>query len=629
MVIPDWTPPKKPVNVEFVPTNSQANVGNMARPVDRLAAVIVDIFVLLVPIFILLSAPFKRWMMASFILGNEPDFISLVGVMTLMAVVLVVSYQASFHFFFGATLGKMLFDLKVKPAFGDERMTFMSCVGRSLVWILEFVCLGLPLLSVFTNSQRRTLHDRVSDTCVVSMNGTGTVAPHPVERGLVRGFVGSCLLFALLVAGVQVHQFFDKMKLEHNLIATFDHESGACEVVDKNIGDEEESTAKPHARLELAMSLYAAGLAERNCLEVELEREIATQTPVGGITYLAQAFVNADDAEVSNSYLDQVCEDTPASVECTMSKVVSRWSDEDWSAVEDLLANATKGSGYLEVWAVRHHMKQAHYQEALAYLDELSDHRELSEFSLVQRVKAYFNSYQTNEAEAALASAIPALPKDDADDISAWVCAQALQNGCAALDKLPCREVPAPKEMGEIDFEHSAVALAKVMSLECHGDDAVDYLTFSQAVKNEDWQTFFRANLKRQKDDLSAAYKLFADVVNSNTTPELLRVEALRRVAQFATTPQLHALVESWRGFESKDSWIKGGNLLFARLMEKKDRDSALRVARYLMNAEGLSPNSVAQLTGLMTNEKGDRMPASVRPKENIHTIPDSYEEGD
>ncbi len=47
------------------------------------------------------------------------------------------------------------------------------------------------------------------------------------------------------------------------------------------------------------MTLYAAGLADRECLEAEVEREIALQVPVGPVTYLAQAFVYADDAEVS------------------------------------------------------------------------------------------------------------------------------------------------------------------------------------------------------------------------------------------------------------------------------------------------------------------------------------------
>jgi len=181
--------------------------------------------------------------------------------------------------------------------------------------------------------------------------------------------------------------------------------------------------------------------------------------------------------------------------------------------------------------------------------------------------------------------------------------------------------------MGEIDFEHSAMALSRVMALECQIDAGVDYLTFSEAVHDEDWQTFFRANLKHQKDDNQASFRLFSDVINSNSTPELLRVEALRRVSQFATRQQMASLVESWRTFESKEAWIKGGNLLFTRLMQKKDQETATRVARYLMNGEGLSPASVAQLTDMVGSKPPDRRPASVNEKEEIKTLLKSYEE--
>ena len=567
---------------------------------------IVDVFVLLIPIFILLSAPFKRWLTASFILGAEPDFIALIFMMVFMAVVLVVTYQATMHYFFQATLGKMLFDLRVKSTFADEKLTLSNCVARAFVWIFEFALLGLPLLSIFTNRQRRAFHDRVSDTCVVVRTGLAAQAPSAIERGLVRGFFRAALLFLLILACFQAHRFLDRIKTERGITAALDKESGECEVVTKNISTENE---KDHGRLELAMSLYAAGLAERSCLESELEREMAAQVPVGAITYLAQAFVNADDAEVSNSYLDQVCEESPSTVECAMSKVVSRWSDEDWGAVETLIDAAPHGSGYLEVWAVRHHMKQAHYATALTFLDSLSDHHELADFSQVQRVKAYYNSYREPEATAALAQAIPSLAKEEGDDLGAWMCAQQLQSGCAALDKLSCRGVPRGKDMNEIDFEHAATALSRVMALECQSDNGVDYLTFSEAVRDDDWQTFFRANLKHQKDDNQAAYKLFADVIASNSTPELLRVESVRRISQFATREQMSHVVELWKSFENKDAWIKSGNLLLGRLMEKKDQENALRVARDLMMSESLSPNSMAQLK--MDAKETDRKPAS------------------
>src|SRR5438105_1193703 len=132
MVMPDWTGAKpKPLTLEFEP---ERLAERLARPLDRLAAVIVDIFVLLVPIYVLLSAPLKRWLTASFILGSEPDFILQIFFMVLLAIVLVVSYQSVMHFLFRATVGKMLFDLRVKTMFGEERLSFSSCFARAVFW---------------------------------------------------------------------------------------------------------------------------------------------------------------------------------------------------------------------------------------------------------------------------------------------------------------------------------------------------------------------------------------------------------------------------------------------------------------------------------------------------------------
>lgn len=625
MVIPDWISPKPP-KIEFEP--AKQNVGEaLARPVDRLAAAIVDVFILLIPLFILFSAPFKRWLTASFILGSEPDFLANACLMALLAVAMIVLYQACMHYYFAATLGKMLFDLRVKPAFSEEKPPFSTYVLRACVWIFEFVCLGLPLLSVFTNRQRRCLHDRVSDTCVMTVRGNGILGPGYIERGLVRGFFAACLLFLALLSTIQVHRFLDRMKEDHSFASTLEKDGGECEVVSKNMPTDEESPVAEHARLELAMSLYAAGLAERSCLESELEREMATRTPVGPITYLAQAFVNADDAEVSNSYLDEVCHDAPGTVECAMSKIVSRWSDEDWGAVETLLDTAPRGSGYLEVWAVRHHMKQAQYGQALRFLDALTVHHELSEFSLIQRVKALYDSYMGSEASVALAQALPSLSQEEGEDIGAWVCAQELQHGCTALESLACRGFSHDKETSEIDFEHSASALSRVMALECQTEGGVDYAAFSEAVHDEDWQTFFRANLKHHKDDNQAAYKLYADVISSNSTPELLRIEAVRRLSQFANREQMKHIVDVWKTFESKESWIKSGNQLFTALVERKDQTNAMRVARDLMNAEALSPMALAQLTNMARSPDVGRKPASTRVKEELRTLLDSYEE--
>jgi hypothetical protein len=308
-----------------------------------------------------------------------------------------------------------------------------------------------------------------------------------------------------------------------------------------------------------------------------------------------------------------------------MSQLVSSWSDDDWAGVEDVIRSAPPGSGYLEIWGVRHYMKQAEYGDALALLDGLVSRREISEFSMVQRVKALFNTYHDSEAQAALAQAVVALPREDSADLSAWMCAQELQNGCEALTSIACKQLPKIPET--IDFSNPPEALAQVLSMECKGVAGVDYLRLSEQSPNESWQIFFRANLKRQREDRSASAALYSKVIAAGSTPELLRVEATRRLLQFASPRQLENVVQQWTEFESKEAWVKAGNFLFNRLAEQKNPEMALRVARHLMNSRSLSPKGMSALTAMVENGPGgavDRKPANIKVRDQVKQLLDN-----
>ncbi len=620
MVIPDETLKRRASSME-VRLDTREMPLLLARPLDRLAAAIIDVFILLVPLYILLSAPLKRWMMTSFILGSEPDFLATIIAMVLLAMVILVVYQTAFHYYSGATIGKRIFDLRVVPMFAGEKLGFWDHCLRSVLWVVEILCLGLPWLSVFSNPKRRPLHDRMCDTVVVTRGPAGVRGPVPWERTLVRFMFASLLAVIALSVTIQVRGALDKLKMEKTLSAIVDRDLGDCEVVSSAADDE---SMDPHNRLKTAMTLYAAGLADRSCLESEVEGEIAKQIAVAPITYLAQAFIYADDAEISNSYLDEVCEMAPGTVECSMSQLVTSWSDEDWPAVEEILKMAPKGSGYMEVWGVRHYMKQASYSNALTSLDQLLNNRELAEFTLSQRVKALFNFYREPEAVAAFQQAVITLPPDQGEDLSSWVCYQQLQSTCAARAETPCMHAMPGALTQEIDFERPSHALAHVLAMECKGEHNIDYATFVDAVRDPDWQMFFQANVKRAKEDKSGASDLFGKLFKSETAPELLRVEAVRRWIKFASPIQMEKLVDSWLDFSSREGWVKIGNILFARLAEQKNPEMALKVARRLANDEVLSPMALKILAGFTDPRETDRQPAAHKAKEQIKQLLDS-----
>src|SRR5262245_8269648 len=137
------------------------------------------------------------------------------------------------------------------------------------------------------------------DTVVVTRSPSGVRGPLNWERALVRGLFSAILAVIALTVSIQIRGTIDKLKMERSLASIVDRDLGDCEVVNESVGESESDDI--HHRLKTAMTLYAAGLADRSCLESEVEGEIARQVPVAPITYLAQAFIYADDAEISNS----------------------------------------------------------------------------------------------------------------------------------------------------------------------------------------------------------------------------------------------------------------------------------------------------------------------------------------
>ncbi len=593
MVIPDWTT-RKPTKVEYQPTLGASQ--SLARPVDRLAAAIVDVFVLVAPIAVLVSSPFRRDLTASLVLGNEAELLSKSLMIGFLAISVLVMYQTLFHFFFQATLGKMLFHLRVVPVFPDGRLSFAASLARSLIWLFELLCFALPFLAVYSNSRRRTLHDRICDTIVVSHSTDRAFTPAIWEKSLARGFLLLCLLLFGSVGLLQVRSLLSGLSSKDSYGILTEAEASGCDSVTDNLDE----SAGRESRLKVAMALYAAGIVDKSCLVSEIEVERSLRLSVGPLTYLAQAFINSDDAEISNSYLDQVCEVAPESVECAMSEIVSHWSDDDLETVDELIRKSKRGSGYLEVWGVRHFMKQARYPDALTLLDSLNANRGVAEFSMVQRIKALYNSYHDAEASVALAQALPVISKEEAEDVSSWMCAQDLQKGCDSLSQLACRNVNLGSgEIRDIDFALTSEAMAKLLALECNRGTSIDYRTFSESVQDADWKTFLNANQQHKAGKLDASLRLYEEVLTSKTAAEMLKVEAVRRAAQFASSEQLANLHEFWQRLESRETWVKAGNILFSHLAKQSNPAIALNVARELMGAGAMAPQLVTTVDSL------------------------------
>jgi len=88
------------------------------------------------------------------------------GIVTLINLVLVVTYEAYFLSTKAATPGKMVFGLKVLRPDGSM-ITAGRAVGRYFATFVSSIILGIGYLMAAFDDEKRALHDRICDTRVV------------------------------------------------------------------------------------------------------------------------------------------------------------------------------------------------------------------------------------------------------------------------------------------------------------------------------------------------------------------------------------------------------------------------------------------------------------------------------
>jgi len=79
---------------------------------------------------------------------------------------ILVFYFAGFHAAHGQTPGKQLLRVRVVDSAG-QRPTFIQTFWRAVILVVTINLFLLPLLYVFFNAQKRTLHDVITGTYVV------------------------------------------------------------------------------------------------------------------------------------------------------------------------------------------------------------------------------------------------------------------------------------------------------------------------------------------------------------------------------------------------------------------------------------------------------------------------------
>ena len=600
---------------------SQHNKFHLADPMDRAAAFIVDTFIILLPILMLSSAPFKRIIFSSILLDNNLDFAFSIFFGVIISILTIVFYNSITTWLLGASLGKRFFGLRIVDVWTKKKPKLSVALLRAFSWWAGFFTFGFAFASIFTNSRRRALHDRISETMVVSEKYKAIGQPSIYESSIVKGVFSGFLAFVCVITLIIAIDTHNDLSRHNEITDILEENGGLCSAVGKAYREWPENIESDTPRMEVAMALFAAGNIGEECLEAEASF-IFRQDIENGLAYLAKAFVHSNRAKLSDSYLQRVCEIAKDSNECQMSEIVKLWDDEDWEKINLAFVKVdSTWPVYIQIWSIRNAINQGDFIFAKNRLNEIPNIESLKNFKINFKTKAYVIDSGKEQLNSLTDLALSSLDESEKLNLSTWLCYQQASTSCDAFESKSCQYF-----INNYDKEllgNSLFALTATRKEHCEGGFLRNLENASRGVqKINQALNVITKNSDKGLEMLWSIYK--------NKSYKLkIREEAARYFLGKAQTPEaMDKLVILWKSRPHELEWQKTGQLLFKRLQDLQLFDKAAEVGESVLehneNNENFKKNLALaffksgkhkqawELISKNVNVRSSRAPASI-----------------
>ncbi len=568
----------------------------MAMPMDRLGSVIVDLFIVLTPAVTLFSAPLQRLVLESFLLGfSEMIWLSRAG-QWLMGVAILVVYQTIFWRVFGATLGQMFFGLRVVDLHSGARLSGPAALLRSLIWNAQWIFfLGLTFLTVFSHQFRRSWHDRLADSQVLTLRQRAAAKPSQRDALVIQGFLaGLAYLLAVIVVYqllAAAHSFRHGVSGGNSGVSRKD-----CEAVDRAVADWPESTR----RLEVAMALFAAGSIESECLEPELELA-RFERRFEGLDYLALAFLHADSQRRSDAYLKAVCSQDPDSFACSQAQIIRKLATTQPLSEErpyskdskppSLRSADSSAPAYYRLWALRQAMKEEDPKRALELIGSLESKASLRTFLSVEQVKAWWALGQRERARGRAEILAPVMSSVDGLDMASFICGEDIEFSCQRRDSSLCQWsfdwVSRQSTAAQLPFI-DRLALLWVRDSDCRaqlGQGEPEWMSLSQqeSLLPEEAKTLLRLSRYQAEGNELKAQIILQELVEGEDFGLDYRLRAFKgKVQGSRSTMDMAQTIEFWRKLQLGHQSHYLGQVLFEQAIELGDYSLASEIGESL-----------------------------------------------
>ncbi len=550
----------------------------LGSPVRRFAASIIDHSILLWPFISLIVSPILRSTKQYLLVGDEGGSEAAMILAWLLGACFVLLYQAFFLSFYGATPGKKIMGLKVVRIWdGEERPSFMAALGRSLFWMGSCLFLGFPFLAILSDSRRRSFHDRAVDTIVVSSRRSLACAPPGLRDIVVVRSLIWCFTFALLTGAFSVG-YYEWKHLEKTPIDAFGlKQKNQCKAVGEAYEAWPLENGETASRLSVAMSLFAAGQLDRECLEVEARNPFLSEDE-SSLAYLAKSFVHSDNQELSDLYLEQVCSDNRKSDDCVVAEVIEAMSADDFQTVDKKFSQLSQdGRVYSKIWALRQYIREERFEDANEFIDGMPDNKWLADFSVPARIKVLWGLKKREESRAAASTAFDALGKEEKLDLASWMCFEETADSCDQNQAKSCAIFSRYLQNDPALLTDFDSAMTQLKIAQCDEGDGVKQL-LTQDI-NVDVKELATGVVEANENALR-------DILLRTDAREEIREEAALQLVDIAKKPEDVELVQKmWGEREGGLNWERVGLKLFGMWQSKKDWIKAVNVGERLLTS--------------------------------------------
>lgn len=586
--------------------NPNSHQFSMASPTDRLLAGFLDLM-FHVPIFTLItSLVLYRLSILRLTVATVSEKLAVVTQVVWIVVVGSVILQGIYLKLWGKTPGMKLLKLELRSTVG-EPPTWGQCLLRSFFWSLQLLFLGIPLLEIFSHQKRHALHDRISETEIVSEKVWGSHPPLASERASINFVFISILMlflgwFTAFFSGTQ-------QSVQDGSLATMEwrEQERLCSQVDETAKYAGLTLKNLEDRLDLATSLFLFEQVDEECFRNEVNLAVIKEVPTA-LVPVGQALLSHYATEEKQAYLESACKMDGRW--CLRSLLKEKGSEKE---IRELLRDGTVTSNhkdsltYLTSKVILLNRLGA-ADKASVLINELQNRGVRATGLAVEQVRAVGHRFP-DRSPSILEALQSVMTEKDYVRMSAELCLQELEKGCGTKVHectILVRELPKYQEM----LDDLVVGRALFKEASCKKDFSESLDLWSQ-ISNENLQKLVGLALQAERAEVhGSALSLLRQFVKDESIELVLRFDALQLLVSHSQLVEDWSLVPKiWSQFHWTSASYLSASEWLLRVGAKDGRSKVIQqFAATFQQIPGLKMDY-----DLLYKRKLDRVPASLK----------------